>query len=88
MTFGERQQQRRAELCERFVKGPDPSQLRALLSATRRDRDEISGELILARHRIERLERELDQTRTRLARARELLAELAPDRYWQDCHAL
>ena len=88
MTFGEHQQQLRDELGERFVEGPEPSQLRALLSATRRERDEIGGELILVRHRIERLERELDQTRARLARAREVLAELDPDRNWQECHAL
>jgi hypothetical protein len=88
MSPGQHQQKLRDELRERFIKGPAPTQLRAILSATERARDEASGELILARHEIERLGRALDDARKRLARAREVLAELDPGRYWQECRAL
>lgn len=88
MSPGEHQQRLRDELRERFIQGPAPGQLRAILSATERARDEMSGELILARHQIDRLERALDDARTRLGRARELLAEMDPARYWQECRAL
>ena len=88
MYPGEYQQKRRDELRERFIHGPDPSRLRALLSATEKARNELSGKLVLARSEITRLERELDRTHEQLDHAREILAVLDPARYWQEASSV
>lgn len=84
MSPGQKQQQRKAELRQRFIAGPPPHKLRALLSSAERRREELSAELMVSRHENENLRRRLDEAQERLARARDALAELDPGRYWKE----
>lgn len=84
MSPGEIQQMRKDELRERFIAGPSPGNLRAMLSAAERRRDELSAELELSRHDNANLKRRLDIAQERLARARDVLAEVDPGRFWQE----
>jgi hypothetical protein len=88
MSPGEYQQKLKDELRERFVQGPHPSRLPALLSAADLHCNELRGKLILARDRIEKLERQLESSDEKLAEARRILAEIDPSTYWQKCAEL
>jgi hypothetical protein len=88
MSPGEYQQQKKDELRERFINGPDVTRMRAVLSATELQRNELSKQLTLSRHRVSQLERDLDRAHEKLAEARHLLAELIPATYWDKVSTL
>ena len=84
MSPGAYQQKLKDEQRERFIAGPPPGQLQAMLSAAQRRRDELHGELELSRRDNTNLKRRLDIAQARLAKARNLLAELDPARFWKE----